>query len=765
MGSSFAGLEIGRTGLMVAQVGLDVTSHNISNVDTKGYSRQRVVSTAFDPFGVIGRAFPASDALVGGGVRVKILDQIRSAYLDRRFRTESTLNAYWQKRTEGLSYIESYFDNVNEKTSINYSIAEFFRAVKIVAEDAVENPPRTLLRDAGLDLIQQFSSIYDGLIDLQDAQNTAVKVIVGDINRIAAEIVELNKSIYGFELTGHVANDLRDKRNLLLDDLSSLIDIKYDEYSDGKGHTKLSVTIGGEELLNHDKAWEVDVVLHKNNIPGEADVWAPAWKDMRTEPDTAAQLFIYDVFGADTGLTLYNKSGVDYDNITNPAEKEALVAKAKQLMKLFAANTPEWEDVVDDMGVFIGLPQPAKGYFDELNAMLGGVLYVFPMDPVAANDCIHTGVGVNGQILIHPCLGDKAETIVGALKLDGAKDKPYDPNPFIVTGGELKAYMDLRDGLGAFNNAGVPIPNDVSGIPYYIELMNNLARAIVIEVNKIHREGYTDHPTEGSTNGVNFFNMDQALIWQSVAGETLVPDGEGGWYLADAAGLLILDVDDNPQPVDPTDPASGFYSRWTNDAGDVLWLLPDPDFGWVDTSSGPPIPIDPYNEGYEQDFNVTWITAKNISLSAEVIESVYNIACSSVLVERGANGGDKETLQSGNNENMNALYKLFEMKNLVLPDKPDGTPGVSIGSLDGYATSIRFDIANTLNFAKKTLDTSVTLTLAAENQRLSVSGVSLDEEMVNLVKYQHAYNGAARVITVMDEMLDKLINGTGRVGL
>ena|GEM_PF-785754 len=764
MGVAFAGLEIGRTGLMVAQAGLDVTSHNIANVDTKGYTRQRIVSTAYDPFGIIGKALPASDALVGGGVRVKILDQIRSAYLDRRFRTENTLNAYWQKRMEGLSYIESYFDNVNEKTSINYSIAEFFRAVKIVAEDTVENPPRTLLRDAGLDLIQQFNSIYDGLIDLQDAQNTAVKVIVGDINRIANEIVELNKSIYGFEISGHVANDLRDKRNLLLDDLSSLIDIKYEEYSDGKGHTKLLVTIGGEELLNHDKAWEVDVVPQKNNIPGEADVWMPVWKDMRTEPDAAAKLFIYDIFGTDTGLKLYNKSGIEYDNITSPTEKEALVARAKQLMKLFAANTPEWKDVVDGSGVFIGLPQPAKSYFDELNAMLGGSLDVFPMDPVAAADCIHTGIGVDGLILIHPCLGDKAETVVGKIMLDGATEKPYDPNPFIVTGGELKAYMDLRDGLGTDAAA----PYDVNGIPYYVELMNNLARAIVVEVNKIHREGYTDHPTEGSTNGVNFFNMEHALIWQSVTGDTLVPDGEGGWYLADSTGELILDMDDKPQPVDPTDPAAGFYSRWTKESGgvtEVLWLLPDPVSGWVDMSSGTGVAIDPYNEGYEQDFNVSWITAKNISLSAEVLESVYNVACSSVLVERGTNGGDKETLQSGNNENMNALYKLFEMKNLVLPAKPGETTGVSIGSLDGYATSIRFDIANTLSFAKKTLDTSITLTLAAENQRLAVSGVSLDEEMVNMVKYQHAYNGAARVITVMDEMLDKLINGTGRVGL
>jgi len=110
---TFFGLEIGKTGLTTAQFGLDVTGHNISNLDTAGYTRQRIVQTAHDPFSTVGRFAPVGQGLVGGGTRVKILDQIRSAYLDRRFRDESGIHSYWETRAQSLSYIESYFDNVN----------------------------------------------------------------------------------------------------------------------------------------------------------------------------------------------------------------------------------------------------------------------------------------------------------------------------------------------------------------------------------------------------------------------------------------------------------------------------------------------------------------------------------------------------------------------------------------------------------------------------------------------------------------------------
>ena len=537
MRATFFGIEIGRTGLSLSQLGLDVTGHNIANVDTKGYTRQRIVSTAYDPFSTIGRALPVEQALVGSGVRVKILDQIRSAYLDRRFRTENSTFSYWDKRAESLRYVESFFDNVNEETSLNFSIARFFEAMKVLAEDPVEGAPRKLLQTAGQDLVQQLNSVYDGLIELQEAQNKAVEITVDEINRIAAEIVELNKAIYGFEITGHIANDLRDKRNLLLDELSTLVDIEYKEYPDGysvsvgeRGNSFLEVSIGGRVLIDHDSR---NLLGTRDDVPnpidGEADIHVPVWLDRNGDPI------------------------VETD---------------------------------------------ANG--DEVFADL------------------------------------------------------------IISGGELKAYMDMRD-----NNT-----IDRPGIPYYIEMLNNLARALVQEINEVHRQGWTDPPVGISENYVDFFYYDE---------------------------------------------------------GDSL--------------------------GIEQ------ITAKNIRLSDKVLESEYNIACSTIQIVKQ---GSPEDLQRGNNVNMNNLYALFLKKDISLEDIGDG---IAIGSFDGFVTSMRFDAGNSLNFAMKTADTSRTLTLAAENQRTSISGVSLDEEMTSLMKYQHAYSGAARVITAMDDALDRLINGTGRVGL
>ena len=538
--ATFFGLEIGKTGLTMSQLGLDVTGHNIANVDTRGYTRQRIVSTAYDPYATIGKALPVDQARVGGGVHVMIHDQIRSAYLDRRYRTENSTNAYWQKRTESLRYLESYFDNVNEETSINYSIARFFKAMKVLSEDTVEGSPRTLLQAAGKDLVQQLNVIYEGLIDLQETQNKAVLDSVGQINRIADEIAQLNKAIYGFEVTGHVANDLRDKRNVLLDDLSTLVDIEYRDYPDGKGYSKLEVSIGGRVLVDHVDTWQIGVREVPNMIPELED----------------------------------------------------------------ADEAPVWE-------------------------------------------------------------------VVWMMDDPSGKSVPDPDSPLILKGGELKAYIDMRDGDGIGTNQ--------RGIPYYIEMLNNLARALVQEVNAIHTQGWTDHPVEGSSSGIKFFEDFGA--------------GSGPGYIVDQDKLLS-------------------------------------------------------------------VTARNIRLSDEVEENEFNIACSSKMIVKQ---GSPEQLQRGNNENMNALYALFLKKDIALGAVASG--GIAIGSFDGYATSIRFDVGNTLNKAKKTAENSNTLTIAAENQRLSVAGVSLDEEMTNLIRYQHAYNGAARVITAMDDALDRLINGTGRVGL
>ncbi|MCL2627842.1 MAG: flagellar hook-associated protein FlgK [Oscillospiraceae bacterium] len=577
MRATFFGVEIGKTGLTTSQFGLDATGHNIANVDTAGYTRQRIVSTAHDPFATIGRFAPAGQGLVGGGVRVQILDQIRSAFLDRRFRTESTAHSYWETRSQSLTYIQSFFDNVNEKTSINYSLEKFFESMKTLAADPISGAPRTLMQTAAMDLVQQLNMIFSGLVDLQKSEDTSVKTKAEDINTIAKDIAELNKSIYSFEITGMIANDLRDKRNLLVDQLATYVDIEYREYPDNWGHSLFEIKVAGVVLVDHDKTAELRTRPVANNIPGEPDV--------------------QEVY---------------------------------------------WYNVIDG-------------------------------------------------------------TANSGMPLDFSK----------ITGGQLRAHIDVRDGTGSATDS------KLRGIPYYIEMINNLARSLVDEINQVHRQGWSDHPN-GSKTGINFFYEDNAWVtWTN--------------------GTDILEWDET-------------LGVWTDG---VNIITQDPDTGEFVDGAGEPV------TGFTRQLDVSQINARDIKLSDELIASAFNIAASDTKISRAGVGGS-EDLQRHNNKNMLELYRLFSRTDIVVNVNGER---VDIGSFDDYASVIRFDLGNTLHTANQAKETNRILKLAADNQRTAIAGVSLDEEMVGLVKYQHAYNGASRVITAMDDALDRLINGTGRVGL
>ena len=958
MRSAFAGIEIGKTALVVSQLGLDVTGHNIANVDTTGYTRQRIVQTAYDPFWNVGRVAPAELAKIGGGVNIKVLDQIRSAYLDRRFRTENTLNAYWQKRTEGLRYVESYFDDYAKETSVNYAIAEFFKAFKILAEDPVEGAQRTLMRDAGTYLTQQLNSIYDGLTELQSLQNDAVKTTVDEINTIASEIVELNKSIYGYEATGFIANDLRDKRNLLIDELALIIPVEYREESFpiGSGMTKLIVEIGGEVLVDHDKQYKLTVKEETKMIPDATVVWTPIWED-RTFVDSNSAYTVYigntGVPATLSGIDLtdewavknridrineiakeFNKlyatmindggtaqsippsvlytAGMFADNAAKAIDEitatingintgmtgiDALIASANAAIAsanariasdnadIASANASitsisdsitsindsitsigtnitsietnitsietnitsiedditSIEDDIDDINDKIAfeiantndsiriaelqdelqaaqddlqaaqdnlqaaqddlqaakddlqaakddlqaaqdalplaqaallaaqaalqaaqddlplaqaalltaqndlqtaqasmqstqgvlrtaqtaLSEAEKAKKDakkadeliaELNSYLVGsnVIYIKDCDPVGH----HAEIEIAGMIFARSagCNDDAKATVKFGYSAPSGTHKSGDP--LDVTGGELLAYMQMRDNLDV----------DVQGIPYYIDLLNDIARSLVTFINEQHRAGWTDPPEGNSLTGINFFY-----------------EGYPDYYIKGTQIFIYDEISDSY-----VDTSSSDSIKYNSTA-----------LQWEDGSGNP---IANFSTDYKQVTGVDQVNAKNIRLSDEVIDSVFNIACSSVeIVKHGA----PEKLQRGNNENMNALYKLFEKNDfaITVTNGAGVTKTVSIGSFDGFATKLRFDLASALSASKKTADNTNIVLKAVENQRLSVSGVSLDEEMTNLVKYQHSYSGASRVITAMDEALDVLINRTGRVGL
>ena len=152
-------------------------------------------------------------------------------------------------------------------------------------------------------------------------------------------------------------------------------------------------------------------------------------------------------------------------------------------------------------------------------------------------------------------------------------------------------------------------------------------------------------------------------------------------------------------------------------------------------------------------FNVTdgdyaKVTAGNISLSAEVLESAFNIAASSEPVDL-----DAADTQKGNNENALALYALTSSTKID-----------TVGNFQDFLKSFVVQVGISSSSAKEMAKSQTTIVSNLETRKDAVSGVSIDEEMIGLISYQYAYSAAARVLTALDEALETLINGTGRVG-
>lgn len=246
---SFYGLEIAKTALRISQKSIVLTGHNIANANTTGYTRQRIVQTAIEPSSGAAKLGTLSKASIGGGVEVRLIDQIRSDYIDRQYRQANASLGYWNTRSDELQYVEAVLNELS-KSSVSSSMADFFKSISELSIDPVNEEIRTNVQQNALKMIETFHHYYKQLTELQSTYNDSMKVTVGEINDLLTSIANYNQQIHSFELSGQHANDLRDKRNVLLDELSGLIDITYSEDSSGY----LSIMCGSQTLINHTTA-------------------------------------------------------------------------------------------------------------------------------------------------------------------------------------------------------------------------------------------------------------------------------------------------------------------------------------------------------------------------------------------------------------------------------------------------------------------------------------------------------------------------------
>ena len=246
MRSTFAGLSIASSGLFAAQRALDITGHNISNVNTRGYSRQRLNQAAQDPMSIVG-----GQGQLGLGVKMQFISQVRDEMLDIKYRTEVNTLGEWEEKYNSISQIEAIFNEPTD-TGIRKVMDNFFEGLNSLSKDPSSPTTRAVFIQSAVALAQNFNHMTDNFEKMIRDANEEVESSVRSINSMGSQIARLNKQILEAELDGSRANDLRDARNLLIDDLSKLVDIQVKEVPISNGNSStLSILIQGTPLVNH----------------------------------------------------------------------------------------------------------------------------------------------------------------------------------------------------------------------------------------------------------------------------------------------------------------------------------------------------------------------------------------------------------------------------------------------------------------------------------------------------------------------------------
>ncbi len=243
---SFYGLEIAKSAIFISQKAVNLAGHNIANASTAGYTRQRITAVALDAADFSGRYAPLQKGGIGAGAHIKAVDQLRNSYIDRALRQEYSDVGRFSTRTDELEYIEAIFNEVRGR-GISGTLAEFFNSIQEFSKDPVSKEIRTDVQQNAIKLTESFNHYYKQLSEQQSVMNESLKMASEHVTGILSTIAAYNKSIYSYELGGERSNDMRDKRNLLLDELSEYLEIEYYEDSSAK----LTVSAGGDLLVSH----------------------------------------------------------------------------------------------------------------------------------------------------------------------------------------------------------------------------------------------------------------------------------------------------------------------------------------------------------------------------------------------------------------------------------------------------------------------------------------------------------------------------------
>lgn len=762
MPSTFFGLNTAYTGLLAANAAQNTTANNIANADTKGYSRQQVTQQAANALRVF-----QTYGCAGAGVETLAIEQIRDEFYDFRFWNNNAKVGEYSEKQYYMTMIENYFDD----SAISPGFKTIFDRMMITGlQELLKDPNSATAKSQFVgyasSLADYFNNLAGNMEKLQKDTNQELKLKIEELNSIAGEIATLNKQINTIELTGVKANELRDRRALLIDQLSQIVDVEVSEIpikdtnnpDRVTGANRFMIKIAGGQILVdgsefnslYCKARESYEKVNQTDIDG-----------------------LYDVYwGNGQKFNLYNA---------------ALGGALRGLVEMRDGNNSE-----NFTGLITGVGTTNNGQNDTVTIQVGKE-YLKDL-----NKCNLSDLGGIIRLGNQEFYYDSWEY---TISYDDDGNPVYSYTFTLSADKELNARRLTNDRVGMNANIGASVA--YQGIPYYMSQMNEWLRTFAQKFNDLLTSGYESGGNPGipmfsanhKTDSEQFdfpddFRYDkyfgktreeamadlQNEIYERLVGEKyqeifqakkneeyVAPEQE---KIDELAAQLAEKLEqeykkEHPDETITDEKRQEFQDQAAADAQAQLeaeaWKAAEKAAKkYTDEQMKDETVLAALKQQAADEADVAFSGTITVSVNDD---SYYRMTASNFAVlaamlldpSRMAN-----RYAQGDGVEQNDL--LNDLKRLATDKSSMSFRGCSASEfLQCVLSDVALNAQRANTFYRSFTDIAGTIDV----QRMSISGVDEDEEAVSLVKYQHGYNLACQMIQTLSEMYDRLILETG----
>lgn len=644
MANGMAGLFIGTTGLKTAQTALNTTAHNLSNINTSGYTRQQVTFSDTQ-YVRVNTSDKVSSPDYGLGVAVSEVRRIRDQFIDQAYRNENSRLGFYESQYKAIEEIEDQFGEMQGVTYESYLI-NLYNSVNELAKNPTSTVARSSLIQNATAFIEKSENVYKGLKDYQTTLNTQVKNMVDSINKLGDKIYTLNKKISKIESTGiEDANDLRDERDAAIDELSKYIDITYYE-NDSK---EVIISAEGIPFVTMGELAKMDTrVVEGTNLV------IPTWPGYERD--------VYDL----------STEASNVDETDKGELKGLLIARGNMVVDYTVVpEAPSSSDY--DMSTADGRAAYQEAYNKYSKAQEYYNTYIEPsaiLSAMAGFDKL-----VNGIV-------EKINNILCPEKSEVRN------NPYMAPDG-----TEIQADIYTYNSVSQQV------------LFDRYGREVT-----------------GTDNGDGTYSFS--------SGEKLYMSFGGAEVPVDSYTYSMLDMDKTGYGMDDdktvgtelfSRKGTDRYIKTTDDSGKTIYIR---------------------NNLNETDYESLYKLG-NLQINPEAAQNVGKIPLSTV---QGKEDFDRAK------ELVDAWDEKFASLNPDTYAKSDFMTFYNnfIGEYATLGKALGNYVSN-----------QTTMVDGYDNQRLQSEGVSSDEELEKMIKYQQEYNAASRYVNVVNQMLEHLVTSLG----